>query len=67
MSHLDENGFVAPEATRDELWAARHRAILNCGLCDGDGYRGSAVCNHVDHSDTAKAGIAKVREAMGWQ
>ena len=63
---LDDDGFVSPESTRDELWAARHRAILNCGLCDNDGYRGSAVCDHADHSDTAKRGIAKVRSAMGW-
>ena len=63
---LDENGFVAPETTRDELWAARHRAILNCSLCDNDGYRSSAVCDHVDHSETAKRGMDRVREAMGW-
>lgn len=40
-------------------------AIANCALCDGDGYRPTGpVCDHVDRTATAKAGIAKVRAAL---
>jgi hypothetical protein len=62
---LDADGFVAEP---DPLWAARQRAmqILNCGLCDDDGYHGSTVCDHVDRTETAKQGMDKVRAAMGW-
>lgn len=41
-------------------------AVANCGLCDGDGYRGSLVCDHVDYRPIAERGIAAVRAAMGW-
>jgi len=40
-------------------------AIAACGLCDADGYRpNGGVCDHVDRSATARAGIAKVRAAI---
>lgn len=63
--NLDENGFVAEP---DREWAAQQRAlrVVECGWCDDDGYRGSVVCDHVDHSEAAKRGIARVREVMGW-
>lgn len=41
--------------------------IVNCGLCDDDGYRGSRVCDHIDHEPAAKRGMAKVREMLGWE
>lgn len=61
---LDENGFVAD----DETWWAQQRAMrtVECDLCDDDGYRGAAVCDHVDRTHVAKRGIALVRETMGW-
>lgn len=48
--------------------AAQQRAadIAACQLCDTDGYRQHTVCDHTDHTQTAKAGIARVRAAMGW-
>lgn len=39
-------------------------AITNCGLCDDDGYRGLTVCDHQDHTATARAGISKIREIL---
>ena len=46
--------------------ALKAAAITNCGLCDGDGYRGSLVCDHIDYRPIAERGIAAVRAAMGW-
>ncbi len=40
--------------------------IDNCGLCDEHGYRGGTVCDHFDHADAAKRGMAMLRAAMGW-
>ena len=42
----------------------RATAIVACGLCDDDGYRGNRVCDHVDHAAAAQRGMAKVRAAM---
>ena len=39
-------------------------AITNCRLCDDDGYRSHAVCDHIDHSAAATRGLAKCREAL---
>lgn len=53
--------------TPDDLWAAedRARAIVECQLCDDDGYRNrSHVCDHVDRTETAARGIAKAREVL---
>ena len=45
---------------------ARRDGISGCGLCNADGYRGGQVCDHVDHTETARRGMAMVRAAMGW-
>lgn len=45
---------------------ARIAAIGRCDLCDSDGYRGGMVCDHIDHTEAAKRGMAMVRKAMGW-
>ncbi|UVT31626.1 hypothetical protein SEA_MASK_85 [Mycobacterium phage Mask] len=44
----------------------RQRAITDCQLCDPDGYRGTTVCNHQDHTPAAQRGIAAIRAQMGW-
>lgn len=64
-SHLDENGFVVLDET-DIPSAAQVRAaqIAACELCDGDGYHGSSVCDHIDHRAAAERGMALVREAL---
>lgn len=41
-------------------------AINGCDLCDSDGYRGSMVCDHIDHRGAAKRGMDAIRAAMGW-
>jgi hypothetical protein len=45
---------------------ARANAVAHCELCDDDGYRGSSVCNHIDHASAAKRGKALVWRTMGW-
>lgn len=40
-------------------------AIAACQLCDEDGYRPARViCDHVDRAATARAGIARCRQAL---
>lgn len=46
---------------------AAARAIQDCELCNDDGYRGSMICDHIDHAQAAKRGMAMVRAAMGWK
>lgn len=52
--------------TPDDLWAAedRARAVVRCQLCDDDGYRGSIVCDHIDHAAQTVNGRAKAREVL---
>lgn len=45
---------------------ARYDGIRHCGLCDDDGYVGGMVCDHVDHAETARRGMAMIRATMGW-
>lgn len=45
----------------DHLSAA---AIARCDFCDEDGYRSGVVCDHVDRTETARAGAALVRAAL---
>ncbi|PKV80868.1 hypothetical protein [Nocardia fluminea] len=43
----------------------RAREVADCALCDDDGYRGTAVCDHdPDTVDRAKRGSALVRAAL---
>lgn len=67
----DRYGEDQPSDMPDAEWSAHLRhleamAVVNCGLCDDDGYRGSRVCDHVDRTAAAKRGIALVRATMGW-
>ncbi len=48
----------------DEPAHLRTAAVVACGLCDDDGYRGRRVCDHQDHAAAAQRGMAKVRAAM---
>jgi hypothetical protein len=72
--------FDADTQTAREQWAAeqreqarahqreaaelRQRAIDACDLCDEDGYRNGIVCDHVDRTETARAGRAAVTAAI---
>ena len=40
--------------------------IVNCPLCDENGYRGALVCDHIDRTKTRQRGMAAIRKAMGW-
>ena len=39
-------------------------SIADCGLCDADGYRGSTICDHIDHAPAARRGIEACRQAI---
>jgi hypothetical protein len=43
---------------------ARAYAITQCSMCDADGYRGTAVCDHTDHQAATFAGRAAVRTVL---
>lgn len=43
----------------------RQDAINECTLCGPDGYRAGIVCDHIDRTSTARAGMAAVRAALG--
>lgn len=67
----DRYGDVDDNVTHlpDREWAAERRraaamAIVNCGLCDDDGYRDFRVCDHQDRSEIYRRGLAKVREVL---
>jgi hypothetical protein len=62
-SHLDENGFVVLDNVPSAA-EVRAEQIAACTLCDGDGYHGSSVCDHIDHRAAAARGMALVREAL---
>ncbi|MFD9614956.1 hypothetical protein ACFWWS_36890, partial [Streptomyces sp. NPDC059083] len=58
---------VAAKRTAEAKRAAdvRAQAIANCTLCDADGYRGTALCDHdPGTADRARRGMAAVRAAM---
>lgn len=63
---LDANGRVIldpePDAAPAHLDA---RAVTACGRCDDDGYRGGTVCDHQDHTEAAKRGMAAINEILG--
>lgn len=50
----------------DDVFRHDPQAIVECVLCNADGYRGSAVCDHIDHAGAALRGMAMIRAAMGW-
>ncbi|WP_166905942.1 hypothetical protein [Mycobacterium sp. DL440] len=71
--YADERAAAGPSPA--ELWEAqqardartnRAAAIQACEMCDPDGYRGTQVCDHQDHTETARRGIAQIRAKMGW-
>ncbi|WP_131827654.1 hypothetical protein [Mycolicibacterium fortuitum] len=71
--YADERQATGP--TAHELWEAqqarqaranRAQAIRDCQLCDSDGYRGTRVCDHQDHTPAAKRGMDEIRAKMGW-
>lgn len=38
--------------------------VINCSLCDDDGYRGRTVCDHIDRTKTAREGMKKCRRVL---
>lgn len=62
----DRDRFAAMADLDDTSNAHLARAERDrCQLCDTDGYRPSGtVCDHVDYSDIARRGMAKVRAAL---
>lgn len=58
--NLDDNGFVIDHGPAHLTQAA----IDDCTLCDPDGYRGTQVCDHIDHTAAAKRGSAACRAEL---
>lgn len=52
------------EAEQQEALEAKLAAVALCDICDPDGYVGTRVCDHADHTEAAREGIAKVRAAL---
>lgn len=52
------------ESKQQAAYEAKLAAIVVCEICDDDGYDGTRVCDHVDRSATAKAGLARARAAL---
>lgn len=47
-----------------EQAAGKLAAIADCGLCDDNGYRGTVVCDHIDHAPAAARGRAKIQAEL---
>jgi hypothetical protein len=54
------------EPVPDDIWAAEARAmaIVNCDMCDDEGYRGVYVCDHIDHAAETEHGRALVKAEL---
>ena len=63
--NLDADGRVILDTDPDLTPADRALAVVECGLCDDDGYRGTVVCDHIDHSGSVRRGMELVRKALG--
>lgn len=69
-AHQQDEAARIEQAKIDRSTAARlaaqerREAIDGCGLCDEDGYRGTTVCDHVDHTETARSGLAAVQAVL---
>ena len=58
---LDEHGRVMLDPEPDPATAHLDpAAVVACGMCDDDGYRGGTVCDHQDRRAAAKRGKAAI-------
>ena len=48
----------------DEIEERSAYGVVDCDLCDDDGYRNRQVCDHVDHSASAARGMALIRSVL---
>ncbi|MEE3066607.1 MAG: hypothetical protein VYA67_22140 [Actinomycetota bacterium] len=66
LAHYD--AMVAAAQAEDPEPDTAHltaEAIDACGLCDDEGYRANGtVCDHIDRTDTARAGSAACRAIL---
>ena len=61
--HLNPDGTVNLDAA-DDGPGARALAIVNCGMCDDEGYRGGTVCDHIDHATESAHGRGLMRAEL---
>lgn len=52
------------EAEQQDALEAKLAAIAVCDLCDGDGYQGTRVCDHIDRTSIARDGAKRARAAL---
>lgn len=64
---LDSRPLGADELERSAERILRGAEVERCQLCNSEGYRGSMVCDHIDHTEAARRGMTMIRETMGWQ
>ncbi len=57
----EDNVVAFPDRARGRDSAM---AIVNCGLCDDEGYRNFAVCDHVDRQHVARRGVERCRAVL---
>lgn len=61
LRRYDEAMLESNTRSKSHLTASE---IANCTLCDNEGYRPAGVCDHLDRTHIAAAGIARVRAAL---
>lgn len=62
-THLNPDGTVNLDAA-DDGTSAQTLAIVNCGMCDDEGYRGGTVCDHIDRISTTERGRGLMRAEL---
>ncbi|KWX66825.1 hypothetical protein [Mycobacterium sp. NAZ190054] len=61
--HLNPDGTVNLNEADDPVHLDP-LVIVNCGLCDDDGYRGGTVCDHIDHATESAHGRGLMRAEL---
>lgn len=54
----------AEEITREAYLILKAAAVVECFMCDDEGYRGTVVCDHIDRTEIVARGLTKVRAAL---
>lgn len=60
MAELNPDGTVSGMVEMPTDTEIRAQAVAHCDLCDELGYRGTIVCDHIDHSAANERGRALV-------
>jgi hypothetical protein len=61
---FDQHASRGEEITREAYLILKAAAVVECFMCDDEGYRRTVVCDHVDRTEIVAAGMRKVRSAL---